>query len=82
MSTLFNHLKNNCIEFLDDMSMEEIAEMIVNNQLSFVAFRNIQLKKDFNEMNKEVDVKKMQIYSDLEDVYCLKERAIIEVVKS
>lgn len=82
MSTLFSHLKDNCIEFLKELSTEEIAEMIVNNELSFVAFRNIQLKKDFAEMVKPLDSKKMQIYCELEEMYCLKERAIIDVVKS
>ena len=82
MSTLYNHLKENCIEFLENMSKEEIAEMIVNNELSFVGFRNIQLKKDFNEMMKPVNTKKMGVYTTLEETYCLKERAIIDVVKS
>ena len=82
MSTLYSHLKENCIEFLNELSTEEIAEMIVNNELSFVGFRNIQLKKDFTEMMKPIDSKKMQVYNNLEDVYCLKERAIIDVVKS
>jgi len=82
MSTLYSHLKENCIEFLENMSKEEIAEMIVMNKLSFVEFRNIQIKKDYAEMIKEVDSKKMQVYNNLEDLYCLKERAIIDVVKS
>lgn len=81
MSTLYKHLKDSCIDFLEDMSKEQIAEMIVSNKLSFVEFRNIQIKKDYDEMMKPLESKKMQVYNNLEEIYCLKERAIIDVVK-
>ena len=61
---------------LEDLSLEEIAEGLVNNTISFKRFRDRCIKEDFRDAMKVVGAKRMSVYTDLAIKYNLSENTI------
>lgn len=80
MSSQFkSSLKAQFIKMLEDMSYEEIAEKLVNNELAFKKFRDEAIKQDHEMLSKE-NKKKCDIYVDLEEKYKLQSRNLRLIV--
>ena len=80
MSLLSKQLHIEAIIELQSKSIDEIAEMLVSNELSFKSYRNRVIRKDFYKLLGENKLATRDIYIDLEERYDLKERCLYGII--
>lgn len=82
MNLHFNdHLKKEFITMLEDLSLEEIAEGLVNNTISYRKFRNKVIKSEFEEIRKKTGKNILDVHIDLSEKYFVSDSTIRDAIK-
>jgi len=82
MSLHFNeHLKKQFKTMLEDLSLEEIAEGLVNNTISYRKFRNKVIKSEFEEIREKTGKNILDVHIDLSEKYFVSDSTIRDAIK-
>ena len=82
MSLHFNeHLKEQFKTMLEDLSLEEIAEGLVNNTISYRKFRNKVIKSEFEEIREKTGKNILDVHIDLSEKYFVSDSTIRDAIK-
>lgn len=73
-------LKQIAIKMFEDLTLEQIAEQLIDNKLSLKNFRNIAIKDEYYVMLQSRDYKIQDIYVELQEKYKLNDRALRLIV--
>jgi len=72
-------MREKIIEQIKDMKPESIADLILDNKLSYMTVRNEMIKEDFYSMYQSMPT--MEIYTELEFKYRLSVNSIMLICK-
>jgi len=82
MSLHFNdHLKSEFITMLEDLSLEEIAEGLVNNTINYRKFRNKIIKKEFDSIREKTGKNILDVHIDLSEKYFVSDSTIRDAIR-
>ena len=69
-------LKQVAIKMFEDLTLEQIAEQLIENKLSLKNFRNIAIRNEYYEMLKTGNFQIQEIYVELQEKYDLNDRSL------
>jgi hypothetical protein len=82
MSLHFNdHLKSEFIAMLEDLTLEEIAEGLVNNTINYRKFRNKIIKKEFDSIREKTGKNILDVHIDLSEKYFVSDSTIRDAIR-